>query len=263
MAATPTPETLRHRVERLYFGVEPSSGTFRLGMLVFEVAVIAFFIIATFARGAAWVMAVELAIGIILALDFAARLWISDNRRNHFRQISTWADIAVIASLFAPLFNESLVFLRVLRAVRLFRSYQIVKELREHFAFFEKNRDAIDAGLNLGVFLFVMSAIVYVSVAPGHPKIINFLDAMYFTLSTLTTTGFGDIVLEGTWGRILSILIMIFGVGLFLRLVQTLFRPTKVRFECPNCNLIRHEVDATHCKRCGTLLHLKSEGGDI
>jgi len=79
---------------------------------------------------------------------------------------------------------------------------------------------------------------------------------VYFTLSTLTTTGFGDIVLEGWWGRVLSIIIMIFGVGLFLRLVQTLFNPPRVRVECVSCGQMRHEADAVHCKRCGTLLHV-------
>ncbi|MDX2265121.1 MAG: ion channel [Hyphomicrobiales bacterium] len=255
-------ETLRHRVERLYYGSGETARVFRIAMLVFEVAVIGFFIAATFLRGAPWLHAVEIAIGALLIVDLAARLWIADSKGHFFSQVATWADIAVIASLFAPLFTDSLVFLRALRAVRLFRSYQVVRELRENFAFFERNRDAIEAGLNLSVFLFVMSAIVYVSAAPGHPKILNFLDAMYFTLSTLTTTGFGDIVLEGWWGRVLSIAIMIFGVGLFLRLVQTLFRPSKVRHECPTCNLLRHEVDAVHCKRCGTLLHLRSDGDE-
>jgi voltage-gated potassium channel len=262
MATIPN-ETLRHRAERLYYGSGEDARIFRIGMLAFEVAVIAFFIAATFLRDASWLRTVELFIGALLAVDFAARVWIADSAAAHFRRVSTWADVLVIASLVAPLFTDSLVFLRALRAVRLFRSYQVVRELREHFAFFERNRDAIEAGLNLSVFLFVMSAIVYVSAAPGHPKILNFLDAMYFTLSTLTTTGFGDIVLEGWWGRVLSIAIMIFGVGLFLRLVQTLFRPNKVRHECPTCNLLRHEVDAVHCKRCGTLLHLPSEGGEI
>jgi voltage-gated potassium channel len=37
-------------------------------------------------------------------------------------------------------------------------------------------------------------------------------------VSTLTTTGLGEITLQGTTGRLLSVVIMIFGISLFLRL---------------------------------------------
>ena len=40
--------------------------------------------------------------------------------------------------------------------------------------------------------------------------------------------------------RLTSVVIMIFGVTLFLRLLQTLVRPHKVRYACPDCGLQRH-----------------------
>jgi voltage-gated potassium channel len=55
-------------------------------------------------------------------------------------------------------------------------------------------------------------------------------------------------------------MIMIFGVTLFLRLVQVLLRPDKVRFPCPVCALQRHDRDAVHCKACGTVLNIPDEG---
>jgi voltage-gated potassium channel len=82
----------------------------------------------------------------------------------------------------------------------------------------------------------------------------NYIDALYFTVAMLTTTGFGDITLPGTAGRLLSILMMIVGVSLFVRMVQVLFRPTRVLQRCSSCGLSEYESDAVHCKRCGTLL---------
>jgi voltage-gated potassium channel len=73
-------------------------------------------------------------------------------------------------------------------------------------------------------------------------------------------TGFGDITLPGTSGRMISVAIMIFGVTLFLRLAQVLFRPNKVRHPCPACGLQRHDPDAVHCKACGTTLNIPDEG---
>ena len=50
------------------------------------------------------------------------------------------------------------------------------------------------------------------------------------------------------------------GVALFLRLVQTVFRPNKVRYTCPDCGLTLHEPDAVHCKHCGETLRIKTGG---
>ncbi len=53
---------------------------------------------------------------------------------------------------------------------------------------------------------------------------------------------------------------MIFGVTLFLRLAQVLFRPSKVRHPCPECGLVLHDADAVHCKHCGTTIRIETEG---
>jgi voltage-gated potassium channel len=108
--------------------------------------------------------------------------------------------------------------------------------------------------------MFIMTAIVYETQHGSNPKIANYVDALYFTVTALTTTGFGDIVLEGTVGRLISVSIMIFGVSLFLRLVQVMLRPPKVEHKCPDCGLKRHDFDAVHCKACGRLLNIEDEG---
>ncbi len=114
----------------------------------------------------------------------------------------------------------------------------------------------------MGVFIFVVTGIVYETQHWTNPHIGNYADALYFTVTALTTTGFGDITLPGTTGRMISVVIMICGVTLFLRLAQVLFRPNKVRIPCPACGLQRHEPDAVHCKACGTILRIPDEGRD-
>ncbi|HKU70347.1 MAG TPA: hypothetical protein VJQ51_05875, partial [Burkholderiales bacterium] len=64
----------------------------------------------------------------------------------------------------------------------------------------------------------------------------------------------------GPGGRILAVIIMVVGVGLFLRLLQSIFRPNKVRFECPDCALRLHDADAVHCKHCGRVLPIPDDG---
>ena len=77
---------------------------------------------------------------------------------------------------------------------------------------------------------------------------------------TLSTTGFGDVTLEGAQGRLLSMAVMIVGISLFFRLAQAVFCPGgKVHHPCPRCGLQRHELDAVHCKACGLLLNIPND----
>ncbi len=251
---------LRSQLRRLYFSSDPGARAFRLIMLAVDVALLVYFIAASFHHQAPWHIKVDLVIATLLVLEWLVRLWIYDLRLKLFKQISTWADVLVILSLLAPMLNESLLFLRVLRFMRLLHSYHTLRDLREVWPFFRKNEDVIDATINLTVFIFVMSAIVHVAQVRTNPGINNYIDALYFTVTTLTTTGFGDIVMRDVPGRLLAIAIMIFGLGLFLRLIQAIFRPTTVRQPCPDCGLVRHDSDAVHCKHCGRVMNIRSEG---
>lgn len=251
---------LRSQLRRLYFSSEPEARAFRLIMLAIDVALLVYFIAASFHHQAPWHIKADLIIATLLALEWLARLWIYDLRLKLFQQVSTWTDLLVILSLLAPLLNESLLFLRVLRFMRLLHSYHTVRDLRDVSPFFRRNEDVIDAMVNLVVFIFAMSAIVHVTQVRTNPGINNYVDALYFTVTTLTTTGFGDIVMRDVPGRLLAVAIMIVGLGLFLRLLQAVFRPVTVRHPCPDCGLQRHDADAVHCKHCGRVMNIRSEG---
>ncbi len=256
----PTVEFSKQNVRHLYYGKDRRNRIFRFALLIFDVASVVFFIATSMVHPSAWIYWVDGVIALVIMADLAARIWIAERPRRLFREFTTWTDIIVIVTLLLPMFLDSFLFLRVLRALRVLRSYRVLADLREQFSFFKRNEDVIQSIVNLLVFVFFMTALVYVLQVHTNPKITNYVDALYFTISALTTTGFGDITLEGTTGRLLSIIILLVGVALFLRLVQTIFRPPHVNFECPDCGLVRHETDAVHCKHCGRVLHITTEG---
>jgi voltage-gated potassium channel len=146
------------------------------------------------------------------------------------------------------------------RTLRFLHTYQVLARLRADSPFFCRNEDVIIAIANLSVFLFVMTGVVNETQHWTNPHIGNYADALYFTVTALTTTGFGDFTLPGTSGRMITVVIMLFGFTLFLRLAQVLFRLNKVRFACPSYCLQRHERDAVHCKACGVILNIPDEG---
>jgi voltage-gated potassium channel len=252
--------TFRRSLRNLYYGESRASHRLRYGLLIFDAATIAFIIVTSFLPRAVWIEWLDAIFGVLILADFSCRLYISDQPLKEFVHPATWADVAAIVSFLAPVAGEGLGFLRILRTLRLLHTYQFVSRLRADSPYFRRNEEAIVAILNIGVFLFIMSGIVYQTQHGRNPAIANYIDALYFTVTTLTTTGFGDITLQGSLGRLISIVIMIFGVTLFLRLLQALVRPYKVRYPCPTCGLQRHEADAVHCKACGTVLNIPDEG---
>ncbi|WP_430462353.1 potassium channel family protein [Thalassolituus sp. LLYu03] len=253
---------LHARLDALYHGSDQRAHQFRLLLLGFDGLTILYFIVATFFHSVAALHIVEEGIGLVYLLELAARLFISRNRWRDLLHPAGLADLIVIVSLLIPTLAENFSFLRVLRSLRLLRSYHMLKALRQESAFVRLHEDVIFSVINLMVFIFVITAVVYVSQVDINPSIDDYVDALYFTVTTLTTTGFGDITLIGTSGHLLAVLIMIFGISLFLRLIQTVFRPGKIRYECPACGLNRHDADAVHCKHCGNILHITTEGLD-
>lgn len=251
---------LRAKLQALYFGEGRRARRFRYGLIVFDVVTIAVFLVSSIARERWWMIPLDLAIAFVLLLDFAARLYAERERMRHLLSLTTAADLIVIVSLLLPFFIENLAFLRIARALRLLRSYHLLRDLRRDSAWFQRNEDIIQRTVNLAVFIFIVTSVVYVTQHLVNPQISNYVDALYFTITTLTTTGFGDITLKTPGGRLLAVVIMVVGVGLFLRLLQAIFRPNKVRHECPDCGLLVHDVDAVHCKHCGRVLHIRDEG---
>jgi voltage-gated potassium channel len=257
----PASSSIRDDIRNLYEGDSITAQRFRYGLLIFDVATILFLIASSFLHwgGTEYL---DYVIGSLILADVIARVWISNAPWKTLLHPFGLLDLVVVVSLLAPLVGEGLAFLRVARTVRLLRSYQLLHRLRKDFTWFVRHEQTVLSALNLGIFIFIMTAIVYETQHKTTPDIANYADALYFTVSALTTTGFGDIVLPGTSGRMIAIVIMTFGVSLFLRLIQVMLRPTKILHKCSHCGLKRHEVDAVHCKACGNLLNIEDEGSD-
>jgi voltage-gated potassium channel len=257
-----TDTTLRTRLRRLYEGAGEAGDRFRYALLAFDLLTVTWLVASSFLSRGSHHTWINLAIGLVFLADLLARLVIS--RRPLKDSLSFWglADILVILSLLVPVWGEGLAFLRVLRLYRVFHSPQTLDQLRDDIPGFRRNETALRAALNLLIFIFAMTALVYQTQSGVNEKIVNYVDALYFTVTTLSTTGFGDITLVGNSGKLLSVAIMIFGISLFLRLVQVVLRPAKAHYPCPTCGLRRHDHDAVHCKACGTVLNIPDDGAD-
>jgi voltage-gated potassium channel len=254
---------LQRTIRLLYTGRSERAQRFRYGLITFDALSIAYFIATAPLPATLATTAINSVLGVLILLDLAARLWISENRQRELTRIYTLADIVVVTSLMlAPLFAANLGFLRVLRGLRLIHAYHLLRDLRRESLFFRRHEDAILAAVNLFVFVFVTASLVFAIGFDEEGGYTDYIDALYFTVATLTTTGFGDITLATPGGKLLSVFIMIVGVALFVQLARAIFQPSKIRYKCPECGLNRHEPDAIHCKHCGEQLKIETEGSD-
>lgn len=118
-----------------------------------------------------------------------------------------------------------------------------------------RQQEVILATLDLVVFVAAASEIV--SLADG--KIAGFVDALRSTIALIAPTGHGDVPLQGTGGRLLSLVIVAGGIWLSLRLAWVCLWRGKVPHPCAGCSLQRHDFDAVHCKACGRILNIPGE----
>ena len=93
--------------------------------------------------------------------------------------------------------------------------------------------------------IIVVGAIAIFSIESGHPdsQIDSMLDAIWWTVATVTTVGYGDIVLVTDAGRIVAIFYMFFGISIlamFLSVLGTRFY--KRRYE-------KEEKEFTHAQK--------------
>jgi voltage-gated potassium channel len=91
----------------------------------------------------------------------------------------------------------------------------------------------------------VIGSLVIYSVESQHPdsQINSMLDAVWWTVATVTTVGYGDIVPVTATGKIVAIFFMFFGIGvlaIFLSVMGTRFY--KHRFE-------KEEKEISHAQK--------------
>ena len=88
----------REQLSRLYFGNSRVAQQFRYGLLVFDAVTIAFIVGTSFLPLSTWIEWLDVIFGLIILIDFSARLFVSPQPVKEFAHPATWADMAAIVS---------------------------------------------------------------------------------------------------------------------------------------------------------------------
>lgn len=242
---------LKKKLKVLFHRRTRQSILFNRLLILLNIAVFGIFLLEAAQPGHSFTKALEITFGFLFLLEYLARLWIAPRKLSFALNVFSIIDVLVIASLFAPLLVGNLALLRVLRSLKILRTYYLVNLAKKESKLIYQYSATLESLLNFFVFLAIMTAIVFVAEAQFNPHINSYIDALYFTVSTLTTTGYGDVTAAGPWGKLLSVVAMLIGITLFLQLTRTIFHGAKIHYTCRNCGLSAHDVDAIRCKHCG------------
>ena len=251
-------QSIRDWLRRLETSDDAKAMAVQAAFMAVDIAILAFFVLGPYLRTGPSYLIIDYAIAAWIILEMVARAVAAPSVGAWLVRPMTWVDLIILATLLFPSLLFNFAFLRVMRLWALGRSPLLLAGLRRIGC--SEFVEVLRAILNFLVFLFLITGFVYTSFFYDRNGEEGFVDALYFTVATVTTTGFGDITLPGTLGKLTSVVTMIVGISLFVRLAQAVVRPHKVTFPCPRCGLQRHDTDAVRCKACGEVLNIPDEG---
>jgi voltage-gated potassium channel len=107
--------------------------------------------------------------------------------------------------------------LRILRIFMLFRLFKILrytKSVNNFLAIIKtKKFELITLILLVGFITFIGGAVIYVFEYQKNPNIVTFFDALYWSLITISTVGYGDISPVTSQGRVLTMFLILAGIA--------------------------------------------------
>ena len=262
--------SLRERWHTIIFEADTPAGkrfdVLLLVLILLSVLVVSVESIASFREQ--WGMhlrALEWTLTALFTVEYIARLVVVRKPKTYAVSFYGVIDLlAILPSYLSFFFGgfQSLLVLRVIRLLRVARIFRILNLIREARMLNMALRAAI------GKITVFMGAVLTIVVVVGGVMYVvegqqsgftSIPQACYWTIVTMTTVGYGDIVPQTNLGRMIASVVMIAGYALIavptgIVTVELSKLPALNTQACPDCGRAGHEDRANHCMFCGSSL---------
>jgi len=241
-------------------------------IIVLNLLVVALFVMNTYdisssLRDALWKL--EIAIVAIFIIEYMLRFYGAPDRWLYVRELYSIIDIAaimptlILIAIPTYFFVYDIRFIQIIRVLAVFRVFRFLRFItKDHLFFGFISLEMVNVArlvVSVIMLFFVYSGLFFFVESPVNPKVQNFGDAFYFTVVAVSTVGFGDIVPVSSWGRLVTLAMIISGIIIIPLQVARIFRAWlnpggRRTLICPGCGQSRHDADAKYCRICGANL---------
>jgi voltage-gated potassium channel Kch len=158
------------------------------------------------------IVLVDLLLSLIFLTDFSYRLFTAESKRHYFFRQLGWLDL--LGSLPLPQLKIARLG-RVVRALVLLRQLGLRQVLREFFRNRAESAAYLVGFLIILVLEFGSAAVLAAEEGAPGANIETAGDAIWWSIVTMSTVGYGDLVPVTERGRLIGIFVIIVGVALF------------------------------------------------
>jgi len=214
-----------------------------------------------------YLIKIEWLFTILFTIEYFSRIISVDRPIKYITSFFGIVDLLAILPTYLSLLlpgTQYLLVIRILRVLRIFRILKLATYVGEGRVLLQALRAS---RRKITIFLFTVMTVVVITgsamyliegAANGFTSIPR---AIYWSIVTLTTVGYGDISPKTELGQVLAAMIMILGyaiiavpTGIVTVELGRAEQKKITRRACPSCGRDGHEGDAAHCKFCGAHL---------
>lgn len=264
--------TRKERLHQIIFGTDTPAGKLFDVVLLYTIL---FSVIALMLDSMASVKSkfgselylIEWFFTLVFTVEYVLRLYSSPRPGAYARSFYGVVDLLSILPSYVGLLVPEATYLLVVRLLRVLRVFRVLKLARYMDEANTLVRSLVQARRKILVFFMVVlvlatvfGSVMYVVEGPANgfssiPK------SIYWTVVTITTVGYGDIVPQTVIGQMVATLAMLTGYSIIAvptgivtaELAREMARE-RAENACASCNRAGHDNDATYCKFCGDTL---------
>ncbi|NVD07109.1 ion transporter [Vibrio sp. JPW-9-11-11] len=265
-------ESLKNQLYVIIFGTHTRAGkAFDIGLIIAIISSLIVLVLesvpAVHAQWATELRYLEYTFTGLFTIEYLLRLYCSPKPAAYARSFYGVIDLLAILPTYLTLFFPSASFMGVIRAIRVLRIFRVLKLVRY---LQESNillRSLLMARRKIFVFfssvailVIIFGALIYVIEGPEN-GFTSIPLSIYWSIVTITTVGYGDLVPQTALGKAIASITMLMGysiiavpTGIITAELHQEMNAHKSLVRCPNCSRSGHDSDALYCKHCGSEL---------
>lgn len=259
---------LRQKLYDVIFGTESKAGrrfdVVLIGAILISVgAVMLESVEAVSALYGRELIGIEWFFTVVFTIEYGLRIYSSPNRWAYLRSFYGIVDLLSIVPTYLSFFfpgARSLLVIRLLRVLRIFRVLKLSRYMGESNILLRSmtmaRRKIAIFFASILVLATIIGSLMFLIEGPEN-GFTSIPISIYWTVVTVTTVGYGDIIPATPFGKALATMAMLIGYSIIAvptgivtaELATEMQRERNTRV-CPNCGHAGHERDARYCRFC-------------